>query len=255
MPQIIEVIDLVKRFPSLKHPMIFKEWLIRLPYLNGNNSSSDFIALKSISFNVKKGECLGIIGKNGAGKSTLLSLLLGTSYPSEGQIKVEGKRTPLLELGSGFHPDLSGRENVILNAVLLGLTKREALDRVEEIVKFSEIEPFIDMPVRTYSNGMYLRLAFSVAIHTDPEVLLIDEILAVGDKEFQRKSEDALVSLIKSGVTTVFVSHNLKAIKKVCNRAIWLDQGNIKSEGSPQIVINDYRSYLKISPIKTDYYR
>lgn len=245
MAKSIEVVSLTKKFPSLKNRPGFKEWVVNFFWFSSRHTTTYFTALNSINFSVERGECLGIIGKNGAGKSTLLSLLLGTSVPTEGEIKVLGKRTPLLELGSGFHPDLTGRENIVLNAVLLGLTKKEALERMEAVIKFSEIEPFIDMPVRTYSSGMYLRLAFSVAIHTDPEMLLIDEILAVGDESFQKKSGESLVSLIKSGVTTVFVSHNLDAVKKICNRVIWLDHGNIKLEGSPEMVIEDYLKEIK----------
>lgn len=236
----IEVTNATKRFPAIKNPPGFKEWILKLPLRLKKSTTQTFTALDNVSFNVEKGECLGIIGKNGAGKSTLLSLLLGTSHPTEGLISVVGKRTPLLEMGAGFHPDLTGKENVILNGVLLGLTKDEVCGRLDEIVRFSEIEPFIDMPVRTYSNGMYLRLAFSVAIHTDPEVLLIDEVLAVGDESFQKKSEESLTRFIKGGVTTVFVSHNLDAVRKICNRAIWLHEGRIRLEGSPGKVVEEY---------------
>lgn len=235
---VIQVSNLVKEFPSVKNPPGFKEWVLTLPFKK--EMTNRFTALKSVHFSVEKGECLGIIGKNGAGKSTLLSLLLGTSYPTKGEIKIHGKRTPLIELGAGFHPDLTGRENIFLNGVLLGLTIQEVAKRFDQIIQFSEIEEFIDMPVRTYSSGMYLRLAFSVAIHTNPEVLLIDEILAVGDESFQKKSEGALTALIKSGVTSVFVSHNLEAVKKICNRVIWLDHGVIKEQGDPQTVISTY---------------
>jgi ABC-type polysaccharide/polyol phosphate transport system ATPase subunit len=239
MDHIIEVNNLTKLYPLVKNQPGLKEWIIQMPRFRKNKGY--FTALDSISFNIKRGECIGVVGQNGAGKSTLLSLLLGTSYPTSGEIKVFGKRTPLLELGSGFHPDLTGRENVLINAVLLGLTRQEALARLDAIVKFSEIESFIDMPVRTYSSGMYLRLAFSVAIHTDPEVLLIDEILAVGDESFQKKSGDALISLIKGGVTTVFVSHNLEAVQQVCTRALWLDQGQLMKIGNPVEVTEAYR--------------
>ncbi|OGR98175.1 MAG: hypothetical protein A2902_06075 [Elusimicrobia bacterium RIFCSPLOWO2_01_FULL_64_13] len=241
MSRVIEVRGAVKRFPAVKNPPGFKEWVLKLPRIWRERGRETFTALDSVSFSVERGECLGIIGKNGAGKSTLLSLLLGTSRPSEGGIEVGAKRTPLLELGAGFHPDLTGRENVILNAVLLGLTRKEALARAPEIIAYSEIEPFIDMPVRTYSNGMYLRLAFSVAVHTDPELLLIDEVLAVGDESFQKKSEGTLTSLIRSGVTTVFVSHDLEAVRKICSRALWLDRGRIRLEGDPSRVIEAYR--------------
>ncbi len=245
MNTVIEAKNLSKKFPSAKKPPAFKEWLLKLPGRAAGNASGYFYALKSISFTVDKGECVGIIGKNGAGKSTLLSVMLGTSYPTEGTLAVEGKRTPLLELGAGFHPDLSGKENIVLNGVLLGLTKKEVVNRLDDIIKFSEIEEFIEMPVRTYSSGMYLRLAFSIAIHTNPEVLLIDEILAVGDESFQKKSGDALTKLIKGGVTTVFVSHNLDAVRNICSRAIWLDHGEIRASGKPDDVIRQYMESAK----------
>lgn len=229
-----------KKFPIYRERPGFKEFLVNLPKFIKKNPNSEFWALKGVNFELKKGECLGIIGKNGAGKSTLLSLILGTICPTKGNIKVHQKITPLLELGAGFHPDLTGRENILINGVLLGLTKEEVLERMEEIIAFSEIGEFIDMPVRTYSSGMYLRLAFSIALYTNPELLLIDEILAVGDEAFQRKSRDALLKLIKGGVTTILVSHNLNAIKEICTRAIWLDGGETRAEGEPEKVVEEY---------------
>ena len=193
MNDALEIEDVWKKFPMRRDRPGFKEFLLNLPKFVNRNYNSNFWALKGVSFKVKQGECLGIIGKNGAGKSTLLSLILGTIYPTKGEIKVSQKITPLLELGAGFHPDLTGRENILINGVLLGLTKDEVMERMEDIIAFSEIKEFIDMPVRTYSSGMYLRLAFSVAIHTNPRVLLIDEILSVGDEAFQKKSKDALI--------------------------------------------------------------
>ena len=237
---VIEAQGLSKKFPAFKNPPGFKEWILKLPSSFRAGGRPMFTALDSVTLAVQKGECLGIIGKNGAGKSTLLSLLLGTSIPSEGTLRVEGRRTPLIELGAGFHSDLTGRENVTIAAVLLGLTRAEAEERMGRIIAFSEIEPFIDAPVRTYSSGMYLRLAFSVAIHTDPEVLLIDEILAVGDESFQKKSEQALIRLIQGGATAVFVSHNMDAVRKICGRVIWLDHGRIQAEGGPEEVIGKY---------------
>ena len=239
-PVVIEASNVGKRYPAIKNPPGFKEWVIKLPQRLKSGEKPFFSALDSIDLKITKGECVGVIGKNGAGKSTLLSLLLGTSHPTEGSVRVNGKRTPLLELGAGFHPDLTGRENVTINGVLLGLTRAQVMERMDKIIAFSEIEPFIDMPVRTYSNGMYLRLAFSVAIHTEPEILLIDEVLAVGDESFQRKSELAIHSLIRSGVTSVFVSHNLDAIQKICHRVIWLHHGKIQREGDPKATVQDY---------------
>lgn len=239
----VEVNNVWKEFPIHRERPGFKEFLVNLPKFIKKNKNSSFWALKGISFKVEKGECLGIIGRNGAGKSTLLSLILGTIYPTKGYIKVNQKITPLLELGAGFHPDLTGRENILINGVLLGLTKEEVAERIEKIISFSEIGDFIDMPVRTYSSGMHLRLAFSVAIHTEPELLLIDEVLAVGDEAFQKKSKEFLLRLIKGGVTTILVSHNLQAIKEICNRTIWLDSGEIRTEGGPERVVEEYLKY------------
>jgi len=240
MNSIIEIKDVWKKFPMRRERPGFKEFVVNLPKFLKSSPNSHFWALKRISFNVKEGDCLGIIGKNGSGKTTLLSLILGTIYPTAGEIKVSQKLTPLLELGSGFHPDLTGRENILINGVLLGLIKEEVLERMEEIIAFSEIGDFIDVPLRTYSSGMYLRLAFSVAIHTNPRVLLIDEILSVGDEAFQKKSKDALLNLINGGVTTLFVSHQMPAVKEICNRAIWLDGGEIRGEGEPEKVVEEY---------------
>ncbi|MDH4264426.1 MAG: ABC transporter ATP-binding protein [Deltaproteobacteria bacterium] len=243
MSYIVEIEDVWKRFPMMRDKPGFKEFLVNLPKFAKRNSDAYFWALKGISFKVKKGECLGVIGKNGAGKSTLLSLMLGTIFPTKGEIKVSLKVAPLLELGAGFHPDLTGPENILINGVLLGLTRNEVMERMERIISFSEIGEFINMPARTYSSGMYLRLAFSVAIHTDPELLLIDEILAVGDEAFQKKSREALIGLIKRGVTTIFVSHNLAAVQEICDSAIWLDGGEIMAGGDPEKVVENYRKY------------
>lgn len=243
MSSVVQVEDVWKKFPIRRDRPGFKEFLVNLPKFVNGNSKSSFWAIKGISLMVNQGECLGIIGKNGAGKSTLLFLTLGTIYPTKGNIRVSVKITPLLELGAGFHPDLTGRENILINGVLLGLTRDEVAERMEEMIAFSEIGQFIDMPVRTYSSGMYLRLAFSVAMNTDPKLLLIDDILAVGDEVFQKKSKDALLRLIKEDVTTIFVSHNLSAIREICHRAVWLDSGEIKAEGEPEKVVEEYLKY------------
>jgi len=235
--------NLWKSFPARRDRPGFKEFIVNAPKFLRYNKDC-FWALKGVNLTVKKGECLGVIGRNGAGKSTLLSLLLGVAQPTKGKIEVNGKKTPLLELGAGFHPDLTGLENIIMNGVLLGHTEDEVLDRMDNIINFSELGDFIEMPLRTYSSGMTMRLAFSVAIHTEPEILLIDEVLAVGDESFQKKSGKALIELIKSGVTTVYVSHSMDAIKKICNRAIWLEHGEIRAEGESGKVINDYMNYL-----------
>jgi ABC-type polysaccharide/polyol phosphate transport system ATPase subunit len=239
----IEFDHVWKSFPLRKDRPGFKEFMVHFhkSFRRDGRENHRFYALKDLTLQIKRGECVGIIGRNGAGKTTLLSLMLKTILPSKGKVKVHDRITPLLELGSGFHPDLTGRENVILNGVLLDFTKKEILDRMSSIIDFSEIGEFIDLPVRTYSSGMYLRLAFSVAIHTDPRIFLIDEILSVGDEGFQRKSKEAMLRLIRSEVTTVFVSHNLHAIQEVCHRAIWLDHGEVVAEGEPGMIIERYR--------------
>jgi lipopolysaccharide transport system ATP-binding protein len=244
MSCIVELKDVWKKFPLKKDRPGFKEFLVNLPRFMKRNLNSNFWALKGINFKVDEGDCLGIIGKNGAGKSTLLSLILGTIYPTKGEVQISQNVTPLLELGAGFHPDLTGRENIVLNGVLLGLTKEEVMERMKDIIEFSEIKEFIDMPTRIYSSGMYLRLSFSVAIHTDPRLLLIDEILAVGDETFQKKSKDALLQLIKGNVTTILVSHDLAAIKKICSKAIWIDSGEIRAEGPSEKVVIEYLNHF-----------
>ncbi|HPI04403.1 MAG: Teichoic acids export ATP-binding protein TagH [Candidatus Aerophobetes bacterium ADurb.Bin490] len=228
-----------KSYPVNRDKPGFKEFIVNAPEFIGKKSGL-FWALKGLNFSVKKGECLGVIGKNGAGKSTLLSLLLGTSLPGKGTLTVNGKRTPLLELGAGFHQDMTGRENLVMNGILLGLTRKEALARQDAIIDFSGLSEFIDRPLRTYSGGMYMRLAFSVAVHTDPEILLIDEILSVGDEFFQKKSGDAITGLIKRGTTTVLVSHNMESIRNICSRVIWLEHGVIMADGIPGEVIGKY---------------
>lgn len=235
----IKVENISKSFPMKSDQPRFKEFLVNFhKYMKKDKSS--FWALKDVSFSVTKGECVGIIGKNGAGKSTMLSLLLGTILPTKGQIVMKGNKTPLLELGAGFHPDLSGIENIIFNGVLLGMSRKEVMDRMDKIIDFAELDEFIKMPARTYSSGMYMRLAFSVAIHTDPEILLIDEILAVGDESFQKKSRAAIMNLIKRGVTTIFVSHNLEMVKQICNRVVWLHKGEIKDIGTSDKIVDEY---------------
>ena len=245
MTDVVQLGDIWKRFPMRRDRPGFKEFVLRLPDVLGRRRDESFWALKGIDLRVERGECLGVVGNNGAGKSTLLSVILGTISPTRGELTVEEKVTPLLELGAGFHPDLTGNENILINGVLLGLTEAEVVQRADEIVAFSEIGDFIDMPARTYSSGMYLRLAFSVAIHTDPKLLLIDEVLAVGDEAFQKKSRDALTTLIRGGVTTILVTHNLNAVREICNRAIWLDGGEIRADDEPAKVVEQYVRHLE----------
>lgn len=196
--------------------------------------------LKDINIEIKKGEVVALIGVNGSGKSTLLKLMTKIIYPNKGKIETNGKLTSLLELGAGFHPDFSGRENIYFNASIFGLTKKEIDARIEQIIKFSELEEFIDNPVRTYSSGMYMRLAFSVAINVQAEILLIDEILAVGDQHFQDKCFDKLIELKNSGKTIVIVTHSMEQVKRFCNRAVWLYKGEIRKDGPVSEVLKEY---------------
>lgn len=196
--------------------------------------------LKGISFNVKKGEAVGLIGKNGCGKSTTLKMLTRIIFPDSGTIKIKGKVSSLLELGAGFHPDMSGRENIYLNASVFGLTKREIDQKIDKIIEFSELEEYIENPVRTYSSGMYMRLAFSVAINVEAEVLLIDEILGVGDVSFQKKCFEKLQEIKQQGTTIVIVSHSLEQIEQICDRSIWIQDGRIEEEGNPRVVNAHY---------------
>jgi len=196
--------------------------------------------LKGISFNVRCGEAIGLIGKNGCGKSTTLKLLTKIIYPNEGYINLQGRVSSLLELGAGFHPDMSGRENIYMNAAVFGLTRKEIDNRVDSIIRFSELQEFIDNPVRTYSSGMYMRLAFSVAINVDADILVVDEILAVGDISFQKKCFEKLNEIKNKGTTIVIVSHSLDQIEKICDRTIWIENGLIKDEGVPREVHERY---------------
>ncbi len=200
--------------------------------------------LKGISFTVNKGEAVGLIGRNGCGKSTTLKLLTRIMYPDSGSITMNGRVSSLIELGAGFHPDMSGRENIYTNAAIFGLTKKEIDSRLDNIVQFSELGEFIDNPVRTYSSGMYMRLAFSVAINVDADILLIDEILAVGDANFQAKCFAKLKEIKAQGTTIVIVSHSLGQIEQICDRSIWIQDGLIKSDGSPKEVDLEYLDFM-----------
>lgn len=217
-------------------PQTLKERLVR----GWKNKIEERTVLKDINIEINKGETVALIGVNGSGKSTLLKLMTKIIYPNKGTLKTYGKLTSLLELGAGFHPDFTGRENIYFNAAIFGLTKKEIDDRLESIIEFSELGDFIDSPVRTYSSGMYMRLAFSVAINVDAEILLIDEILAVGDQHFQDKCFAKLEELAKSNMTIVIVSHSLDSIKKLCNRAIWINNGEVAKDGKCQDVISEY---------------
>ncbi len=233
----IVVKDVYKKFKLVyDKPFTLKERLIFWK----NTKVGYHEVLKGIDINIKKGETVALIGVNGSGKSTLLKLMTKIIYPTTGTIKTYGKLTSLLELGAGFHQDFTGRENIFFNASIFGLTAAEIDNRVQDIIDFSELGEFIEAPVRTYSSGMYMRLAFSVAINVDAEILLIDEILAVGDQHFQDKCYKKLQELKESGKTIVIVSHNTGAVQKLCDRAIWLYEGEIREDGPSKEVIKKY---------------
>lgn len=204
----------------------------------------EFAALHDVSFELRKGEVLGLVGRNGAGKSTLLQLICGTLTPSAGQVTVNGRVAALLELGAGFNPDFTGKENIYLNASILGLSKAEIDERYDAIVEFSGIADFIHQPVKTYSSGMYVRLAFSIATSVDPDILIIDEALSVGDGAFARKSFDRIMRLKEKGATILFCSHSIYQIEALCTRALWLERGNVQLLGDPATVVAGYQAFL-----------
>jgi len=215
---------------SLKEKMLF--WK--------RNKRETREVLKDVSLTIKNGEAVALIGVNGSGKSTLLKLMTKIIYPTKGEIITNGKLTSLLELGAGFHPDFSGRENIYFNASIFGLTKKQIDARLEEIIEFSELRDFIDNPVRTYSSGMFMRLAFAVAINVDADILLVDEILSVGDQHFQEKCLNKMKELKAQGKTMVFVTHSLGSARELCDRAVWLNKGHIQLDGDVNEVIDEY---------------
>jgi lipopolysaccharide transport system ATP-binding protein len=199
-----------------------------------------FVALENINFSIFDGEVVGIIGRNGAGKSTTLALIAGVLAPSSGSVEVHGRIAPLLELGAGFHPDLTGRENIILNGILLGMTRKEIMAKLDDIIAFSELGDFVDQPIRMYSSGMLARLGFSVAIQVNPEILLIDEVLSVGDQAFSRKSEQAIFEFKQKKTTIILVSHSAESVQKLCDKVIWIDNHQIKMMGATEDVLKEY---------------
>ncbi|MBF0579456.1 ABC transporter ATP-binding protein [Erysipelotrichaceae bacterium RD49] len=232
----IEIRNMTKTFRTYKDKQkTLKEMLTRR-----RGEVVENVVLDDISLDIKKGETVALIGTNGSGKSTLLKIMTKILYPNKGTVETNGKLTSLLELGAGFHPDFTGRENIYFNAAIFGLNREEIDKRIDDIIAFSELGPFIDEPVRTYSSGMYMRLAFSVAINVDAEILLIDEILAVGDQHFQNKCFDKLEELRDSDKTIVIVSHSLGVVKILCSRAVWIYKGKLRLDGDPTYVISKY---------------
>ncbi len=204
-----------------------------------------FWAVKDVSFEIKQGRSLGIVGNNGSGKSTLLKLLTRTMQPTEGYIEMSGRMSALIELGAGFHPDFTGRENIVLNASILGIRRREIERSMDEIIDFAEIRPFIDVPVKYYSSGMHARLGFSVAVHVQPQLLIVDEVLAVGDEAFQQKCMDRIFAMKRSGASIILVSHDLGSIERLMDDALWIHGGVVRGRGIPRDVVHSYRGFLE----------
>jgi len=229
-----------RRYGRRRHFGTLKSALLRGRLLRDLRPDETFDALKGVSFDVPAGRMFGIVGRNGSGKSTMLKLIAGIGRPTEGVVTVRGRMSALIELGAGFHPEISGRENVYINGMMLGLTRREIAARFEEIVAFAELEDFIDAPVKTYSSGMYMRLGFAVAINVDPDVLLVDEVLAVGDEAFTHKCLDKFAEFRRKGGTVLLVTHTLDLVTRLCDEALWLDAGGVRTQGDPRRVVDAY---------------
>jgi ABC-type polysaccharide/polyol phosphate transport system ATPase subunit len=239
----IEAVDVSKvyrRYARKRQFATLKSALVSGSLIGDLRPDETFLALKNVSFAVPRGTTYGIVGRNGSGKSTMLKCVAGITKPTSGRVTVNGRISALIELGAGFHPEISGRENVFINGIMLGLTKREITKRFDEIVEFAELADFIDAPVKTYSSGMYMRLGFAVAIHVDPEVLLVDEVLAVGDEGFTHKCLDKFAEFRRRGRTILIVTHSLPLVERFCDAALWLDAGEARTVGDPRRVIGAY---------------
>ena len=239
-----DVGKLYRRFTERNQFKTLKSALLTGSLISDLTPGETFTALDSVSFEVARGSTFGVIGENGSGKSTLLKLVAGITKPSRGSLTVHGRVSALIELGAGFHPEISGRENVMINGIMLGLTRREVENRFDEIVAFAELEDFIDAPVKNYSSGMYMRLGFAVAIHVEPDILLIDEVLAVGDEAFTRKCLDKIAEFHRRGRTIVFVTHSLGLVEKMCDDVVWLCNGKVAGHGDPRRVVDAYLTYV-----------
>jgi ABC-type polysaccharide/polyol phosphate transport system ATPase subunit len=239
-----DVTKVYRRFTHRNQFKTLKSALLTGSVLSDLRPEEMFTALDGVSFDVPRGSTFAVIGENGSGKSTLLKLVAGITKPTRGSLSVEGRVSALIELGAGFHPEISGRENVVINGVMLGLTRREVDRRFDEIVDFAELREFIDAPVKTYSSGMYMRLGFAVAIHVDPEVLLIDEVLAVGDEAFTRKCLDKIAEFRRRGKTILFVTHTLNLVEKMCDDVLWLRHGKTALRGDPKRVVDAYLTHV-----------
>ena len=229
-----------RKYARRKQFATIKSAILSGTLVNDLNPDETFQALKGVSFGVPRGCTFGIVGRNGSGKSTALKVVAGITKPTTGTVAVEGRISALIELGAGFHPEISGRENVFINGIMLGLSKREITRRFDEIVEFAELEDFIDAPVKTYSSGMYMRLGFAVAIHVDPDVLLIDEVLAVGDEAFTHKCLDKFAEFRRRNKTVLLVTHSLNLVERFCDEALWLNDGRAQAMGDPRRVVSAY---------------
>jgi ABC-type polysaccharide/polyol phosphate transport system ATPase subunit len=236
-----------RRYSRRRQFSTLKSALLSRSLIGSLRPDETFSAVRNVTFTVPKGRTLGVIGRNGSGKSTLLKLVAGITKPSTGVVDVQGRISALIELGAGFHPEISGRENVFINGIMLGLTKREVSRRFDEIVDFAEMKDFIDAPVKTYSSGMYMRLGFAVAIHVDPDVLLVDEVLAVGDEGFTHKCLDKFAEFKRRGKTILLVTHSLGLVERFCDEALWMDGGEMKGIGDPKRVVGAYITAVEVS--------
>jgi len=237
--ELVNVSKIYRRYGGRRFSTL-KSALLQRSILRDLQPSETFPALTGVTFTVPKGSTYGVIGRNGSGKSTALKLVAGITKPTSGLVRVDGRISALIELGAGFHPEISGRENVFINGIMLGLTKREIQERFDEIVDFAELREFIDAPVKTYSSGMYMRLGFAVAIHVNPDVLLVDEVLAVGDEGFTHKCLDKFAEFRRRGKTILLVTHSLNLVERFCDEALWLDEGHAMSHGDPKRVVGAY---------------
>ncbi len=243
---LIEAVDITKRFHlEQDKPRSFQETFIRL-FRRERTAADYFWPLRGLTFSIAAGDSLGILGQNGSGKSTLLKILTGVLRPTSGSVRVRGRVASLLELGAGFHPELTGRENIFLNGSVHGLSRKEMRRKLDSIIGFAELGQFIDTPVKHYSSGMYVRLGFAVAIHTEPQVLIVDEVLTVGDQIFQQKCMERIWDMKRAGVAIVLVSHNLDEIRRLCNRAIWLQEGVARANGPALAIVDDYLAYANV---------
>ena len=242
MSTIIEVKNVTMKFNLMEERVdTFKEFIVKL--IKGKLFYNEFIGLKDVSFSVEKGDILGIVGFNGAGKSTMLKILAGILHPSQGSVKVYGSVAPLIEVGAGFDPDLTARENIFLNGAILGYDRKFLEKNFNEIIDFADLRQFVDVPVKNFSSGMYARLGFSIATMVHPDILIVDEVLSVGDFHFQQKCEQRISDMIAKGTTIIIVSHDLSMIERLCNKVLWLDHGIKKDFGETEQICEEYKKY------------